>query len=266
MPDVVTENRLVSKQTLTRVSSAANIVAAASATAAAIALTNPDPIISKGLAIRFGIMSGVLWTISAVANDFALDPPRDDFDEVSESTASFNEDLVTDEEPLASLHRFAGRGLVLADALTTLVRSLERYDGATAAEDSDAAATQVAAIQTDAVSAADQLEFLQQFAPQVNTAWDGLLADPPVDWSSVTVEQAHEAFAEAWGDPPDTPSEPMQEFLASVDGLAAETLPPSGQHPLLENGEVPEQPDALLAEEFIQDLSEASTLLRQLVA
>jgi hypothetical protein len=197
---------------------------------------------------------------------YALDPPRDDFDEVSESGATFREDLVTDEEPFASLHRFAGRGLVLADALAALVRSLERYDGAIAAEDADAASTQAAAVQTNAISAADQLDFFQQFAPQVNAAWDSTLTEAAIDWNSVTVDQAHQAFVDVWGDPPDSPSEPMQEFLASVEGLSSETLSPDGQHPILDAGEVPTRPDTLLTEEFLQELSDTSTQLRQLVA
>jgi hypothetical protein len=267
VPDVVAENRLVSKQTATTVANGANATAALAATVAAVAAAVPEPtLITKAIAARFAIIAGATWVVSAYAQIYAADPPRDDFDQVTVSAASFDDSMVTDEEPLASMHRFAGRGLVLADDLLALVTSLERFDGAVDAGDTDAASVQAGAAQSNSVAAADQLDALQQLAPQVNAAWQSIRTDFSGDFGTVSLEQAQQAFTDAWGSPPDAPAQPLQDLLASVSDLGPDTLRPGGSHPIMEASALPLEPETVIGDDLVIAWGEFSTQLREIVA
>jgi hypothetical protein len=267
MPDVVAENRLISKRTATTVANVANAAAAIAATAAAVAAAIPEPtLITKAIATRFAIIGGVTWVISAYAQICAADPPRDDFDQEIVSMASFDDNAVTDEEPLASMHRFTGRGLVLADDLLALVTSLERFDGAVNAGDSDAASVQAGTARSNAMAAAEQLDALQQLAPQVNATWQTIRTDFGGDFSVVNLEQAQQAFTDAWGSPPDAPAQPLQDLLVGVSGLRPETLRPEGSHPILEASALPPEPETVIGDDLVAEWGEFSAHLRKIVA
>jgi hypothetical protein len=267
MPDVVAEKRLISKQTATTVANGANATAAVAATVAAVAAAVPEPtLITKAIAARFAIIAGVTWVISAYAQIYAADPPRDDFDQETVSAASFDDSPVTDEEPPASMHRFAGQGLVLADDLLALVTSLERFDGAVNAGDTDAASMQAGAAQSNAMAAADQLDALQQLAPQANAAWQSIRTDFGGDFSAVTLEQAQQAFTDAWGDPPDAAGQLLQDLLASVSDLQPDTLRPGGNHPIIEASTLPSEPETVIDNELVTGWAEFSAQLREIVA
>ena len=91
------------------------------------------------------------WLIGNRYQRIANDPPRQDFDQVSESFARLIEEFsVLAEEPLATAHRLAAHQVILADALTAFLISLERYDGALEADDRAAADRQVEAVRHNA--------------------------------------------------------------------------------------------------------------------
>ncbi|MET7311649.1 hypothetical protein ABZS68_32490 [Streptomyces sp. NPDC005571] len=103
------------------------------------------------------------WLIGNRYQRIANDPPRDDFDQVTESFARLLEDAVPAEEPHATVHRLAANQVLLCDTLSAMLVSLERFDGAVLASDADAANRQAEAVHLNAHQALSSHETAAKF-------------------------------------------------------------------------------------------------------
>src|SRR5436305_5822987 len=106
-----------------------------------------------GAGVALGVCSFGAWFIGNRYQRLANDPPRDDFDQVTISAASVSDARLPPDEPDATAARFAAQQVILADTLSCLVTSLERFDGAQAAGDTAAASAQADAAQQNASAA-----------------------------------------------------------------------------------------------------------------
>jgi len=263
MPDINAQERQQVKQESARMAITDANVSQYLAAAAAVA-TLASPLYTAILAVGAAAMGVCGNYRQAVAND----PPRDDFDQVLVTQGILDENLVPTDEPLGTLHRFAAYQLMLSDALYLLLRSLERYDGAISADNLDAANIQADAAQQNAESAAALQDNLILLAPLVNQAWDSLRAEFTVDWNSLTIEQVQQFYRETWGEPPQSPSGPLQEVIQSITGTVDDLLEPFdpvAAHPILSATEVPSEPQQLIDDSYIEELVSLSSALRSLV-
>lgn len=266
MSDVSSEQRQRAKAAAANAAVAANDTAvvlgvAAVAVAGAGAATGvgaPAGIFAGG---ALAIGSFAAWAIGNRYQRLANDPPRDDFGEVSVTGGSVSVESLPTEEPQSSVARFAAQQIVLADALSLLVTSLERYDGAVAVGDADSAVTQANAVRDNSwVALACQSE-LATLAPAINDAWTAARGE--VSWGSLTISDAQDAFS-GLAQPG---SEGMNVVLNGVTGLTdPDTLTDDlEQHPLLTAGELPEEPEQLVDDSFLAQLAELTDSLGQLV-
>src|SRR5688500_8189173 len=109
-----------------------------------------------GTSAALGVCSFGAWWVGNRYQRLANDPPREDFEEVSECAAQAIHESAVSGEAASSVSRLATEQCILADALSALVTSLERHDGALAAERADAAARQAEAIRHNAQVVIDQ--------------------------------------------------------------------------------------------------------------
>src|SRR5260370_31072831 len=123
----------------------------------------------------------------------ANDPPRDDFDQFLTSSAIVNNAAVPPDEPMAAAFRFAAQNVVLADAVAALVISLERYDGALAAGNGNAASARANAVLANAQKAIPAADALSEFANALNAAWTSTI--PTVAWHNVAITQAQDLLS-----------------------------------------------------------------------
>lgn len=219
-----------------------------------------------GVGAALAVCSFGAWFVGNRYQRLANDPPRSDFDQLTTSTAHLLEETLPAEEPDATVSRFACQQLILADALSALVDSLERFDGATDAGDTAAASAQADAAQQNAQAAIQAHSALVELAGVLNVAWNATLAT--VDYDSVSIEQAQQVFRDAIGDPAaQAPGEGLQSILANIgdlsgDGFADVDL---SSHPLLSATEMPPEPGALVDDASGQLLGSLSDRLRDLV-
>ncbi|MGW4160116.1 hypothetical protein [Streptomyces sp. NPDC004788] len=213
-----------------------------------------------------GICSFGAWWVGNRYQRLANDPSRSDFDEVTTTSAFLVEEALPIDEPDATVARFAAQQLVLVDALSALVTSIERCDGATDAGDSAAAAAQAEAAQQNAQAAVSAISAQVQLSDALNQAWSATLE--MVDLTSLTIDQVQENFREAVGDPAQAPGTALQGVFATVTGLSdnndlAEldlTL-----HPVLTATELPAELDALIGADYLTLQSSLSDAFGSLV-
>jgi hypothetical protein len=157
----------------------------------------------------------------------ANDPPRQDFDQVSESFARLIEESVPTKEPLASVHKLAAHQVMLADALNALLISIERFDGALETGDRAAADRQAKAVSEcggRTIHLEEVIENLSLF--RLNQEW--LVTREFVAPDSVSLAQlvwVQNFYKGVRGEDPITaPGEPLAAVLASVVDLAESHL------------------------------------------
>jgi len=219
-----------------------------------------------GVGAALAVCSFGAWLIGNRYQRLANDPLRSDFDQVSESFARLNEELVPLDEPQATLHRFAAHQVILSDSLSALVISLERHDGARDANDLNAANRQVEAVRHNAQSAAGQHDILAELASAINQVWGD--SQEFLDWDSVSLEEVQQLYLSACGPPSRTLGEPLQAVLASVIDLADSDLFTSldaNMDPVLSLLEIPAGPQMLVDETYVDTLGSLSEFLRDLV-
>jgi hypothetical protein len=219
-----------------------------------------------GAGAVLGVASFTAWWIGNRYQRLANDPPRDDFGLVSISGASVDESALPSDEPDATAARFVAQQLILADALSCLVTSLERFDGAQAAGDAAAASAQADAAQQNASAILAAQQALRGLSGPLNQAWAATL--PTVDWSAGDIRQAQQAFLDAIGDPALAPGGVLQQAMATVSGLAdSESFADAdvASHPLLSASEMPAEPDALAPGAYLDQLDAAGEPIGDLV-
>lgn len=264
MPDVSTEKRQQVK------AAAANAAVAANDTAVVLGIAGVV-VAGAGVGSGVGAFAGVgvgatlavgsfaAWLIGNRYQRIANDPPRDDFDQVTESFARLLEDFVPAEEPHAMVHRLAANQVLLCDALSAMLVSLERFDGALLAGDTDAANRQAEAVHLNAQTAADLQDTTVGLAATVNLLW--IDAQDDLAWDDVALEQVQQFHNEAAGDP-------WQAVMASVEDLTDNdpfSSVDSSEDPILLTTEIPNQPQAIVGDEYIAELAGLSETLRELV-
>ncbi len=239
-----------------------NAAAALTVAAGVVAFVSPP----HGIAL--GIGSGLFWLCANYRQAIANDPPRDDFGDVWISSAALNEEaLPGDEERERAIYQFDAQLLIVCDGSYALLRSLERFDGATAAADTEAAAAQLDAVKQNALAVADRQEALVSLAADVNQAWVSLREEHGLVWSSATLDVIQQFYRDTVGDLP-PPSAALQTLAASIEGGAQDLLEPFDtglSHPILDATEIPPEPADLIAQDFIDGLNEFSSTLRKLV-
>jgi hypothetical protein len=222
MPDVNSDQKAKAKAAAANAAVALNDTAvvlggAAVVTAAAGAVSGagaPAGVLVGGV---LAIGSFGAWLIANRYQRLANDPPRTDYDQLWQSSASLNENSVPSDEPLATAHRLAAHFVILADAVDALVTSLERYDGAIAANDEDSASKQLDAVKQNAQAAIREHGVVADIAGSLNQAW----SQGSYDWSSQTIAQAQDFYRKARGDDPaNAPGDPLKSVFASVSNVA----------------------------------------------
>ncbi|WP_435591866.1 hypothetical protein [Nocardia sp. bgisy118] len=223
---------------------AANAAVAANDTAAVLGIAGVAVAAvgaSTGLGAPAGLFVGgvlavgsfVAWGIGNRYQRLANDPPRDDFDQVSISEARLDEGALPADELLASFVRYAANQAILADALAALVTSLERFDGAVEAGDTDNADTQADAVQSNANLVVATHTALIDGATAINDAWSANVGD--LDTSVAPPQDLPGLLSEAIG----IGAVGLDAVFTCVSGLVEgdplDGLDPNG-HPLIVNG------------------------------
>jgi len=221
--------------------------------------------------VAFGVGSGLFWLLANYRQSVANDPARDDFGDVWESSASFDDSLLPESEPEATLTRFAAYSLLAADADYALYISLERYDGALAAGDLDAAERQAQAVQFNANASAIQQDTLASLASEVNEIANQQLADSGRTWDTVSLEDAQALYSQICGsDISDlTSSEAVSGAAAIVSDAAGDLLvAPTTDlvHPILGVDSLPPQPDVLIGQDYLDSAAQYSAALRSITS
>jgi hypothetical protein len=269
MSEVSAEQRQRAKTAAANAAVAANdaavvLGAAGAVVALAGVASGVGALAGVGMGAALAVCSFGAWFVGNRYQRLANDPPRSDFDQVTTSTARLLEETLPAQEPDATVARFASQHLILADALSALVDSLERFDGASGAGDTAAASAQADAAQQNAQTAIQALNALIELASTLNQAWDATLAT--VDWDSVSIGNAQQVFRDAIGDPAETPGGALQKVLASVGDLSGGFGDVDvSSHPLLTATEMPGEPQTLIDGGNAQLLGSLSDSLRDLV-
>ena len=232
-----------------------------------IAVVAPPPPVK----LAFGVGSGAYWLLANYYQSIANDPPRQDFDVVWESDAQLDESQVPASEPEGTLHRFAARTLLAADANSALRIAMERYDGALAAGDRNAADSQAQAAGHNAAAAASHQDVLASLAQDVNNIANAVIQGSDRTWDSVTIEEAQAAYTSACGTDKLNLSggAGITAVAQTLTGAAADDLlvvpETSLAHPLLDATSLPEQPEALISQEYLDAQSSYSAALKDLI-
>ncbi len=263
MPGVDDQKRQAAKQEAARTAVTDNNLAAGTAVAAGLVA-----FVSPPHAAALCVGSGLFWLLANYRQSVANDPARDDFDVVWKTSAQLDESLLPGTEPREQvLYRLGAQQLLVGDALYALLRSLERFDGATAAG-SDLVDAQVDAIAHNAEATVTHQETLIALVPDVNQAWASIRAEFVVDPSSVTLEDVQQLYREIVGDSPETPAPPMVALGEAIVDAADDLLVPFDTglaHPVLDATELPPQPSELVDAEYVAGLEALSEPLRELV-
>ncbi|USQ85875.1 hypothetical protein NFX46_20340 [Streptomyces phaeoluteigriseus] len=258
------EQRQAVKQQATQTALLDNNAAAALATAAAaVALFSPPH------AAALGVGSGLFWLCANYRQSIANDPPRDDFGDVWMTTAQLDEAQLPGEESRERLlYRFDAQQLLACDGLYALLRSLERYDGAVAVGDIDAANSQAEAVRHNGETAATHQDTLIGLALEVNSAWASLRDELGVDWNAVSLADVQQFYRDTVGESPQEPGPALEALAASVVDGASDLLEPFDtglDHPVLAPNELPDEPQELLGQGYIDGWSSMSAAMRSLV-
>ncbi|MEU7283498.1 hypothetical protein AB0A69_32715 [Streptomyces sp. NPDC045431] len=263
MTDVDAEKRQQAKVAAANAAVAANDTAvvlgiAGVAVAGAGAATGAGALAGVAVGATLAVGSFTAWLIGNRYQRIANDPPRDDCDQVTESFARLLEDEVPTDEPHATVHRLAANQVLLCDALSALLVSLERFDGAVLADDSDAANRQAEAVQLNAQTAAGLQDTVVALAGTVNELWWN--SQEILAWDDATLEQVLELHNEAAGDP-------WQAVMASVEDLTDNdpfSSVDASEDPVLLATQIPTQAQAIVGDEYVAELAGLSETLREL--
>jgi hypothetical protein len=200
-----------------------------------------------------GVGSFAAWAIGNRYQRLANDPP-DASNEVTVSGAQLVSDAVPAEEPEATVVRYVANQLILIDAVDALTTSLERFDAAVSAGDTDTASAQADAAQSNANVVVSTHSALLGLAQALNDTWGTAISG--ADTSTVTFDNASDFLTGAIG----SGSEALATVTACVtgrvnddpfSGLAA------GDHPLIARAASPAIPDSLAS----SSLDDAMTAL-----
>src|SRR5450755_1793770 len=131
MTDVSAEQRQRAKTAAANIAVAANDAAVVLG-AAGLIVAGAGVASGVGAGAALGVCSFGAWFVGNRYQRLANDPPRDDFDQVTISAATLDEGALPAAEPDATVTRVAAQQIILADAVSCLVTSLERFDGAQA--------------------------------------------------------------------------------------------------------------------------------------
>ena len=217
-----------------------------------------------GVGAVLAVCSFGAWWVGNRYQRLANDPPRDDFDQVTVSTAAVVEEALPADEPDATASRMAAEQLVLADAVAALVTSLERYDGASQAGDQAAADSQADAVAQNAAAVEASHGRLADIAAALNEAWTATI--PTVDWSAVSIGQAQQAYLDAIGDPQGAPGAALSNAVAGVANLDFVVDIDPSSHPLFSAGDLGPEPDGLVSSQLLDAQSQLSEPLPNIVA
>ncbi len=212
-----------------------------------------------GIGGTLAVCSFGAWLIGNRYQRIANDPPRDDVDQVTESVALLLEEAVPVDEPQATVHRLAANQLLLGDALSAMLVSLERFDGAVAGGDDDAANIQAEAVRHNAQTAADLQETITALAITINQLWVDNQDNLP--WEDATLEQVWQLHGDAAGDP-------VQAVMAGVENLTDNdpfASVDSSEDPVLLATGIPTRPTAIVSDDHVATLAGLSETLRVLV-
>jgi len=263
MPDVNAQERQELKAQAARMAiTDANISQYLAGAAAVVALVSPP----HGAVLAVG--AAAMGVCGNYRQSVANDPPRDDYGETWVTEASFNADAIDDDENGATIQRFVGQVLLINDAHYALLRSMERYDGAVAAGDTEAASNQAAAARDNARVAADLQEGFGPLAQAVDEAIASL-RPANASFASLAIDDVKTLYREAWGEPPAEPGEPLRRILALLSGAAEDLLEPfdpEQAHPILTATELPEDRQPVFDEDYLAALNEYNSSLRNLVS
>jgi hypothetical protein len=218
-----------------------------------------------GVGLLFGAASFVAWWIGNRYQRLANDPPRTDFNIVTVSAAALRAGGQSTTDPATAAQLLGSQQIILADALDALVTSIERYDGALAAVDTDAAQSQADAVRKNATAA----KSAQQICADLATTLDAWWQQAPLDLSSITVEAVKSNYLAGAGPPTQAPGVALQQALNGVSGLAnpqpyADLT--ADQDPVLALTGIPASLDALFGPAFLRQMNQLSTLLDGLVS
>jgi hypothetical protein len=263
MSEMTADQRQRVKQEATRTALLDNNIAASLVVAGGLV-----SFVSPAHGISLGIGSGLFWLCANYRQSIANDPARDDFDQVWVTSANLDEDLLpgSDEQERA-VNRFDAQVLLVCDGLYAVLRSLERFDGATAAGSDAGVAAQLDAIAQNAAATADRQDTLLALADDVNQVWAAHRDADGLSWSSADLASIQQFYRDTVGDLP-PPSEAVATLAASVVGGADDLLEPFDtglSHPVLEATELPAEPTPLIGDEFVGGINAMSAALRELV-
>ncbi|GAA1519350.1 hypothetical protein GCM10009827_038340 [Dactylosporangium maewongense] len=264
MPEVNAEQKQAVKQQATQAALTDNNLAAGLAVAGGVV-----SFVSPAHGIVLGIGSGLFWLCANYRQAIANDPPRDDFTEVWISGAHVDEGQLPGEDSRERLfYRFNAQQLLVCDGLYALLWSLERYDGAAAAGDPDAAASQAEAVRQNAEIVAAHQDALASLVSEVNQAWAVLRDELGLDWNSVSLADVQQFYRDTVGESPQAPSPALEALAASIVDGASDLLEPFDTglaHPVLDATELPGEPRELIGQDYTDGLAEMSAAIRGLV-
>ncbi len=235
---------------------AAGVVAAGAGTATGVGAPA-----GVGVGIVLGLASFGAWFVGNRYQRLANDPPRTDYQTQTVSAASYVENQ-SNAEPLASFRAFSGEQLVLGDALSDLVDSLERYDGAVAASDTDSAESQAQAVVKNAAAATASIGRITALAATLNQNWSDNSAS--LDWTTATLDAARTLITDNCGQDVSAPAANLSDLLTRISGTDTTALlaPLSGQqNPLASATAIPDKPAALFSDAYLQAMQAASDAL-----
>jgi hypothetical protein len=254
---------------------AANLAVASNDAAVALGV-GAVAVVAVGTVSGAGAPAGVLvgavlavasfgaWWVGNRYQRLANDPPRTDFATVTVSAAALKAGGQSTTDATTAAKLLGSQQIILADALDALVTSIERYDGAVAAGDTDAAQKQADAARQNAAAAKGAQQAFADLAATLNASW----RQAPLDLSSITVDAVKSNYLAAAGPPNQAPGVALQQALDSVSGFAnpepfADLS--ADRDPVLALTQVPPSLDALIGPAFLDAMNQLSTTLDALV-
>jgi hypothetical protein len=269
MTQVNAEERQKAKATAANLAVAANDAAVAlgvvgAVGAGAAVATGVGALAGVGIGLSLAVCSFGAWWIGNRYQRLANDPPRTDFAIVTVSAATLRAGGQSTTDAAIAAKLLGSQQTILADALDALVTSLERYDGALAAGDSDAAQKQADAARQNAAATKTAQQIFADLAATLNASWQ----QTPLDLSSITADAVKSNYLAAAGPPTQAPGETLQKALDSVSGLAnAQPFAdlPADQDPVQALTQTPASLDALIGPALLDAMSQLSTTLDALV-
>ena len=266
MTELTPEQRQKAKTTAANLSVASNDAAVAlgitAAGAAAVGVaTGVGALGGVGIGAALAVCSFGAWYMGNRYQRLANDPPRDDFDVQSISSAVYQPAGLSGDDTADMLRRLAAHQIMVADAIECLVMSVERFDGAAAAEDSASMQAQAEAIRQNADALFAAHAIVADCAAQLNELWDPEL-------TAQDSEAIRATYDEAVGMSAQVPGDALALVLSSISGLVAEaplTCLSPDEDPILNLGEVPPLDTQAFAAEMLANMAALDTALARLV-